>query len=508
MSELEQRKFYRRSSSYIRYNGTKHDGHRRAYATVNPIPYFNICTFLSEKWSTFERAFSASKLSVGSVRLGKADEDRAVVVPTLSERSDTMSAQIGFSPYVLKTDIAQFYPSIYTHTIAWVAHGRELAKQNQSRDSKIALFNGLDWFTQQCQSAQTRGVAVGPDAFRVIAEYIGCDIDRQLIERTDDLLVGGVRHVDDFYLGVRTQIDATVVLSHLRDILQRYELQINDSKTKILSGLDPVDDIWAQELRKLLVRPWDEYSYALDKAHDLAKSLNSQSPVKLMLRRFDVAKCYRWNAWQKVEAKLQRILWHYEHCTDYVCLLLAKRFAIEEPYDTQGWSQTVANLISSHLSFNHHHEIAWLLWVAFVCKLDIPDALIERISTVQNSHIKAILIAAYQKGLLRKKPGISMGSSLSTTDENWLHNLVGRSLEYSRASFSGEFSDEFKHLADKAVELINFDKHILAVAEKDREAISSSKYGYDAPDEDNQDYYDPDDLDPFGDESDDDDELV
>jgi hypothetical protein len=34
-------------------------------------------------------------------------------------------------------------------------------------------------------------------------------------------------------------------------------------------------------------------------------------------------------------------------------------------------------------------------------------------------------------------------------------------------------------LAEK-VELINFDKHIASVAEADRAAISSSKYGYDA----------------------------
>jgi len=37
------------------------------------------------------------------------------------------SKRIGFSPYILKTDIAQFFPSIYTHSIAWSAHGIEQA---------------------------------------------------------------------------------------------------------------------------------------------------------------------------------------------------------------------------------------------------------------------------------------------------------------------------------------------------------------------------------------------
>ena len=40
----------RRSASYIRYNGTKHDGNRRPYSTPNPIPYFHVAEFISKNW--------------------------------------------------------------------------------------------------------------------------------------------------------------------------------------------------------------------------------------------------------------------------------------------------------------------------------------------------------------------------------------------------------------------------------------------------------------------------
>lgn len=487
VSTIEERRFNKRSAAYIRYSGTKHDGHRRAYGSVNPIPYFSACGFISAHWKTFEARFKSSQLSLESMRLGRPNEDRAVVVPTLSELNQRMASKLRFSPYVLKTDISQFFPSIYTHTISWVAHGREAAKANQARESKIAVFNGLDWFSQQCQSSQTRGVVVGPDAFRIIAEFIGSAIDRELCERAGAILVGGVRHVDDFYLGVRNEIDASVVLSHLRDILQTYELQINDNKTKILCGLDAVDDIWAQELRKVSLTIWSEnFSYAFDKAHEIARSVSSQSPIKLILRRFDVAKCYRGSHWESIESKLQRALWHYGHCTDYVCLLLAKRYASGEEIDKTGWSETVAALLKRHIAFNQHHEIVWLLWVSFVCELTLSNELLSQVCLVQNSHVSALLVAAYTKGRLSKKPSIRLGASLATADDNWLLNLVGRSLGYSKAKFSGDYSEEFEHLAEKRVELINFEKHIAAVAEEGRAAISSSKYGYDAPDEDDE----------------------
>lgn len=501
---IENRKFHTKSAAYIRYSGTKHDGNRRNYGTVHPVPYFSGCSFVSSNWKMFENKFSESSLSLESIRLGKESEDRAVVVPTLSELTEKMSSQVRYSPYILKTDIAQFFPSIYTHSISWAAHTVEVAKANTSRDSPVAYFNQLDWYTQQCQSRQTRGVVVGPDLFRIFAEYISCSIDKELQVRAGSHIVGGVRHVDDFYIGVRTEVDATVVLSHLRDILQNYELQINDAKTKILCGLDSVDDVWAQDLRAINMGAFhsENFGYALDKAHDYAKKTGSQSPVKLVLRRLDVSRSYLNDSWETLESKLQRVLFHYSHCTDYVCLLLAKRFAIGRDVDIDSWSEAINLLLDRNVRFNHHHEISWLLWIAMVCRLKLNANVVTTLSSIRNSHIKALLIAGFVKGKLDVDPKIRLGAKLSTTDTNWLHNLVGRSLNYSSAPFSGEYKLEFEHLANKRVNLIDFDKHIRQMSESGTVAISSSKYGYDSEDEnEDEDFdwedFDRDDFEPF-----------
>ena len=479
-----------KTTNYIRYVGTKHDGNRRPYGTPNPIAYFHISSFVGRNWKTFEKQFRKSKYSVSTPRPGTSDDDRAIVVASLSELADKTSEKIRYAPFLLKTDIAQYFPSIYTHSVPWAAHGITRSKSDQKYDSKLNRFNQLDRYIQQSQNSQTRGVLIGPDAFRIIAEFISSEIDSQLAERAGTQIIGAVRHVDDFYIGVKSEIDATIVLSHLREILQNYELQINDTKTKIISGLEPVDDVWAQKLRSNEINEWssnEELNHLLDLAFQTSKEIGSESPIKLVLRRLDHAKCYTGESWTYVEPKLQRILHHFPHCIDYVCLLVVKRYALEREIDSEGWYEAAALLIRQHISFNHHHEITWLLWLMFTCRLPVQKDLIMEVSKVQNSHISSLLIGAYNKEYCYYKPKISLGQGLQTTNQDWLQNLVGRSLRYSKSHFSGDLCDEFEHLASKNIQLLDFEKHLALVAVAETEAISRSRYGYDSDDEDEDD---------------------
>jgi len=499
--DMLKNKFNTRVSSYVRYSGTKHDGNRRFYGSVNPVPYFLVCQFIGQNWNTFETKFNDSEFGVSNLSLGDEDDDRALLVPSLSEISPKLSLKIKYAPYVIKTDIAQFFPSIYTHSLVWVAHGQKEAKQDTKRNSVNNYFNALDWYVQQCQRGQTRGIIVGPDAFRVIAEYIVCEIDNQLKQKTENVVIGGIRHVDDFYLGIKSEIDSFIVLSHLRESLQNFELQLNDNKTKLLSALHPIDDIWAQELRRLNISSFyptsEDYNFLLDKAFDTCQNINSQSPMKIALRMIDKGKCYTSEIWVELEPKLQRISYHFPHSLDYVCLLLAKRLAIGKSIDVDGWRSIFHLIIEKSLSSNHHHELVWVIWVSFVCEIELQSDVILKLAKLENGHIKSILIAGYKAGYCKTNPGVKLGNKLSTDDENWLHNLVAKSCGYSGANFSGQFTQEFNKLVSNKVKLIDFKKHMDIISDIEKEAISKTKYGYDADnseegDESEINYYDPD----------------
>jgi hypothetical protein len=491
---IHAKELHKRPTDYVRYSGTKHDGSRRYFGSPNPISYFYISEFIYKKWTRFRDRFDSSPFSVSTPRVAASSDDRPIIIPSLSELTSEASKKIGFSPFILKTDIAQFFPSIYTHSISWSAHGIEASKADPNPSSKNNIFNKLDFFVRNCQLAETRGVLVGPDAFRLIAEFIISDIDSELNDASRADIVGAARHVDDYFIGLRSETAAMAVLSTLREKLQRYSLNINDSKTKIISGLEPLNEVWAQDLRKEAhtLNGWgmsdiENTLLFINRSLELADALKTSSPIKIALRTLDQIRIYRSAYWDVVEPYLQRIIFHHGHCIDYVALLLAKRIAINEPIDKLGWEKSAIDLINRHLAFNHHHEVIWLIWLLFCCKTDFPTELVNSLLANQNAHIRSLIVAGYAEGLISKKPKLRLGGKLHSADQNWLLNLVARSTGYSKASFSGSMASEFEHLAQKKVVLIDIKSHLTNLSKRSVHAISRTRYGYDSDDDNEND---------------------
>lgn len=486
---LQEREFHSaRQTDYVRYNGTKHDGTRRYFGTPNPISYFYVANFIARHWQTFEDRFDSSPFSVSRPRVGRDTDDRPVIIPSLSELTTVASNKLGHSAYILKTDITQFFPSLYTHAIPWSAHGVEPAKADQKDRSDTNYFNRLDFFVRNCQRAETRGVIVGPDAFRLVAEFVIAGLDTEVHAAMGNTIVGGARHVDDYYIGVRGQPEALAALAVLRDTLQRFSFHINDAKTRTMVGVEPLNEVWAQKLRQQSRELQNVYRTReedivlfLDNALTVARELRSDSPVKIALRTFDQIRIYM-HRWDLMEHYLQRILFHHPHAIDYVALLVAKRIATGHPIDSNGWRNACFDLICRHLPLGHHHEVVWLLWLLLIAKIDLSDELVEALSASGNAHIRSLLIAAHLEGLVAQRPKIRLGSRLASTDDNWLLNIVARAGGFTNASFSGPLANEFQHLAAKRVRLIDFKAHMRAMRGFQSKAISRTRYGYDADD--------------------------
>lgn len=70
-------------------------------------------------------------------------------------------------------DLANFYHTLYTHSIPWVVNGKEIAKQNK----KGGFANNIDYLIQQSQYGDSYGIPVGNLLSRIITEYYMCHID-------------------------------------------------------------------------------------------------------------------------------------------------------------------------------------------------------------------------------------------------------------------------------------------------------------------------------------------
>lgn len=484
-ADLDAAKFNTRKTQYVRYSGTKHDGSRRFFGTPNIITYFHVSSFVWRNWGKFQDNFTLSPYSIGVPEIMDEDEDRAIKVPSLSELSKHTSKNLRYAPFVLKADIAQCFPSLYTHSIPWAAHGIEESKDDTDHESKQMIFNALDFFVRNGQRGNTRGVLVGPDAYRLIAEFVLCRIDNEIQKAVGDKIVGAVRHVDDYYIGLRTEHEAESVLSHLRMVLAEYELHLNDHKTAIFSSLEPINDLWAQRLRDHMpssqfdVYNEDRLERAISEAVETARSVKSDSPLKILMRSFDNAGIYNTDEWDFVEQNLQRIIQKHPHSLDYACLLVAKRFALGKSVDAQGWTDVAEIIIKRGLALDHDHEVLWMLWLLLVCDFEIDHDMVAELAKSRNAHTRALLVQAHVDGKIGRKPKLSLGGPLSSMDANWLVNLVARSQGFSGAKFSGLYSEEFKRLAERGIRLIDFSEHLDSVKAQNKRAISRARYGYD-----------------------------
>jgi hypothetical protein len=133
-----------------------------------------------------------------------------------------------------RTDITNFYPSIYTHGIGWAIHGREEA----FKDKGFNLFgNKIDRLFQYSNDGRTNGIPIGSALSDLIAEIILADIDCNFSRKSRDIKYAAVRFKDDYRIRIlcNSKNDAKKLLDILSHELSQYNLSLNENKTLFLS---------------------------------------------------------------------------------------------------------------------------------------------------------------------------------------------------------------------------------------------------------------------------------
>ncbi len=149
------------------------------------------------------------------------------------------------------SDIDQFYPSIYTHSIPWALHTKTAAKAavkaGKAAKGPPLLGDVLDKALRDMNDGQTHGIPIGPDTSLVIAEITLAAADKELISRSSRPLTGH-RYVDDYELSFDSLSRAEDVLSDLQAVLASLELLLNPRKTRIVDLPMHLDDEWAVDI--------------------------------------------------------------------------------------------------------------------------------------------------------------------------------------------------------------------------------------------------------------------
>lgn len=145
--------------------------------------------------------------------------------------------------HIIRLDITNFYPSIYTHTICWAWEGRD--GKNQGR---IACANGsnakrlgdrLDKLFQYANDGRTVGLPIGSVLTDLVAEIILSERDLVISQQLDNLdnLKGeylATRFKDDYRILCKSENEARKIIKVIIETLREFNLVVNEKKTQIL----------------------------------------------------------------------------------------------------------------------------------------------------------------------------------------------------------------------------------------------------------------------------------
>ena len=178
-----------------------------------------------------------------------SNETKNEIIEAFINNKHSMSKFFGYNPYnfevthrmqdfilighshFFKTDFSTFYPSFYTHAIAWLTMGKKVAKDNRSTTH---LGNRLDRLIELEQDNETHGIPTGNLITNIIIEYAMTFFDSELENALKETTVDFYRYVDDIYFGYSTSEDLLKIKKALQNLAVKYDLELNNKKvTKI-----------------------------------------------------------------------------------------------------------------------------------------------------------------------------------------------------------------------------------------------------------------------------------
>lgn len=501
-----------KESFCVRYNHARVAGMRRQFSIPNPIHFYRLASCFLKNWADIEKQAKNSPLSLTKPVISAG---RRCFRPEVDfgERPSHRARVRATARYILQTDIARFFPSIYTHSIPWAFHGKSTAKANHS----FALFgNEIDMHFRSLQDKQTIGIPIGQDISRVIAEVILSRVEEQINIKRWPV---GLRCIDDYEVGFINSTEANEFLHKLQHALSEFELGLNPLKTKVC------------ELPFLLIEKWDAELRSFDLGGDEANATAEDDdvehldktktrgprPRKEQLILF-FNKALELQLQNKDEAVLRFSLKRLAHLSmnaecwplyqDYLfqCALnrpetlrlvisnLLKAVFLDRMNLDKKRLKTVLNeIIKSAAPIGYSGDVAWALWASLLFKIRIGPAAARELEIFQDSVVGCLCCQAMKEKLLPKKFDPQWIRDILKTPndlygDQWLIAYEAHRNNWLGATSAG-LDSCFGYLIQQNTKFF-IDDHAAAVRKEIKAFVKARRQRVDTADEDEDEEYD------------------
>ncbi|MFA0681294.1 antiviral reverse transcriptase Drt4 [Vibrio splendidus] len=264
---------------HFNYFATRFNNVHRQLSVPHPLAYAHLVSHISDNWSRFSH-IEDNENSV--IRPFKHKDGRIIIMTYERAKEKTKRYQDGVrgNKFIVHSDISNFYPSLYTHSIPWALLGIDEAKQNTNSGPE----NKLDTLQRMTKRNETMGVAIGPGTSNIVSELILFEVDKTLTEEGFEFY----RFIDDYTAFCSTYEQSEKFIRLLSEQLSKFGLLLNIKKTEIkklpqASAADWVSDLGSRFSQRIKVS--EHYcTRMLDYAVDLQGKNSGGSILKYTIK--------------------------------------------------------------------------------------------------------------------------------------------------------------------------------------------------------------------------------
>lgn len=217
---------------------------------VNRITEIDNWNLILKRFSLFQqdkriRCYSLPFLSEESDNQLKSDVATTILNWWEDMEQQSIELALRFN-YVLITDISDCYSSIYTHSIGWALHGKEISREHRKVNPPTLIGCVIDDIIQAMSYRQTNGIPQGSVLMDFIAEMVLGYADLELSQKLNLMKTDAnnkeidyqiLRYRDDYRIFANTQEDAVKIAKLLSEVLADLNLKLNIQKTFVSNSI-------------------------------------------------------------------------------------------------------------------------------------------------------------------------------------------------------------------------------------------------------------------------------
>jgi len=241
--------FPKEPAGFVYYENIRNINMPRPLGVPNPVAYHHLCECIATNWDKLQEHFQKVTVShshkISRIHIRKMKDKYHLFEMNYSNWKTDGTPEpdllIG-AKYLVKADISNCFPSIYSHALSWALVGKDVAKQNQRNHRE--WYNVLDFHTRNIHDGETHGLIIGPHASNLLSEIILTRIDYELHRNGFKF----IRNIDDYSCYVKEYGMGRRFLVALNEQLRYYGLTLNNKKTEIAELPEASIALWVRRL--------------------------------------------------------------------------------------------------------------------------------------------------------------------------------------------------------------------------------------------------------------------